>query len=216
MKKIKISKKSINIKNEASDEENDSIIEDSISEINSDISNEDIENIEEDNEASEDSEDNKDSEDSEDSEHSEDSEDNEDIEDNEDSEDSEDSEDNEDINNIIINADDNNEIKLSKNINIEEPNSDLVKYLDDKIIKEFLNKPKVTLPLITKFEYSKIKSIRMSQLSNNANPFIKTTSSNIEEIADEEIKQMKLPFIIKRNLPNGDYELWRLNELATR
>ena len=101
--------------------------------------------------------------------------------------------------------------------NIEGPTeNDSIKYLDTKIIKELLKKPKATLPLITKFEYSKIKAIRVSQLSNNANPFIKTTSDDIEEIADEEIKQLKLPFIIKRNLPNGEYELWRLNELAIR
>ena len=56
----------------------------------------------------------------------------------------------------------------------------------------------------------------MTQLSNNANPFIETTSNDIEEIANEEIKQMKLPFIIKRNLPNKEYELWKLNELAIR
>ena len=73
-----------------------------------------------------------------------------------------------------------------------------------------------TIPLITKFEYSKIKAIRITQLSNNSNPFIETTLSNIEEIADEEIRQMKLPYIIKRNLPTGDYELWKLSELAIR
>ena len=110
-----------------------------------------------------------------------------------------------------------NESAFNNTIDIGEPTeSDSIKYLDAKIIKELLKKPKVTLPLITKFEYSKIKGIRITQLSNNANPFIKTTSDNIEEIADEEIKQLKLPFIIKRNLPNGEYELWRLNELAVR
>jgi len=101
---------------------------------------------------------------------------------------------------------------IIKNLTVDT----ISEHLDHNTVKQMLNKPKITLPLITKFEYSKIKSIRVTQLSNNSNPFIETNLDNIEEIADEEIKQLKLPFIIKRNLPNGDYELWRLSELAIR
>lgn len=108
-----------------------------------------------------------------------------------------------------------NEINVSNMSNILYTNK-LLNNIDSKTIKEKLNMSKKTLPLITKFEFSKIKSIRVTQLSNNSNPFIETDLDDIEKIADEEIKQMKLPFIIKRNLPNGDYELWKLSELAVR
>ena len=107
------------------------------------------------------------------------------------------------------------EINVSNMSNILYTNK-LLNNIDSKTIKEKLNMSKKTLPLITKFEFSKIKSIRVTQLSNNSNPFIETDLDDIEKIADEEIKQMKLPFIIKRNLPNGDYELWKLSELAVR
>lgn len=108
-----------------------------------------------------------------------------------------------------------NEINVSNMSNILYTNK-LLNNIDSKTIKEKLNMTKKTLPLITKFEFSKIKSIRVTQLSNNSNPFIETDLDDIEKIADEEIKQMKLPFIIKRNLPNGNYELWKLSELAVR
>ena len=107
------------------------------------------------------------------------------------------------------------EVNVSNLSNILYTNK-LLNNIDSKTIKEKLNMSKKTLPLITKFEFSKIKSIRVTQLSNNSNPFIETDLDDIEKIADEEIKQMKLPFIIKRNLPNGDYELWKLSELAVR
>jgi DNA-directed RNA polymerase subunit K/omega len=210
MKKIKISKNNINIKNEDSDDENDIIIEDDLSKIDSEDSDE-LDDIDNSDDEDTDVENSEDSEDEEDEEEQEDED-----EDEEDEEDSEIEDNYENNNNVIIYSDDENEVNTDKNININQVKTDSIKYLDAKIIKEFLNKPKITLPLITKFEYSKIKAIRITQLSNNANPFIKTTSSNIEEIADEEIKQMKLPFIIKRNLPNGEYELWKLSELATR
>ena len=129
-----------------------------------------------------------------------------------------------------ISIDDNESINLNTNDDLDENTSEvnvsnmsnilytnkLLNNIDSKTIKEKLNMSKKTLPLITKFEFSKIKSIRVTQLSNNSNPFIETDLDDIEKIADEEIKQMKLPFIIKRNLPNGDYELWKLSELAVR
>lgn len=202
MKKIKINKKNIDIKNEDSEteeeEENDIIVEED------DI----INDVQSENNSDEDSE--VEVEETDEGDNSSD----EDIELENDSDESSVSDD-DNNNNQSINQEE-TDIVLNKNIDIGEPKLTNIKYLDNNIIKDLLSKPKITLPLITKFEYSKIKAIRITQLSNNANPFIKTSSSNIEEIADEEIKQMKLPFIIKRNLPNGNYELWKLSELATR
>ena len=33
------------------------------------------------------------------------------------------------------------------------------------------------------------------------------------KIAENELKEKKIPFIIRRYLPNGDFEDWELNEL---
>ena len=130
---------------------------------------------------------------------------------------------NDDLESIIEDESDTEEIDLintspiydTDNIS-DNKHEKKIQYLDNNLIKELLNKPKRTIPLITKFEYSKIKALRVTQLSNNSNPFIKTELNDIEEIANEEIKQLKLPFIIKRNFPSGDFELWKLSELAIR
>ena len=89
--------------------------------------------------------------------------------------------------------------------------------IDNNIILELCKKEKKTNPLITKYEYSNIKSFRMTQLSNGAVPFIDDTNfEDIEDIVDEEIKQCKLPFIIERKMPNGDSEYWKLSDLVMR
>ena len=47
-------------------------------------------------------------------------------------------------------------------------------------------------------------------------PFInipKNTTSVID-IATLELKQRKIPFIIKRRIPNNTYEYWRINEMV--
>lgn len=191
-----------NLVNENSDDEsfNEDVINEDI--INEDIINDEVDDEEEDSE--EEIETNYDDEEEE--------------ENNEDNYDEESSiDDNESIN-LDTNDDldeNTSEINLSNMSNILYTNK-LLNNIDSKNVKEKLNMSKKTLPLITKFEFSKIKSIRVTQLSNNSNPFIETDLDDIEKIADEEIKQMKLPFIIKRNLPNGNYELWKLSELAVR
>lgn len=86
--------------------------------------------------------------------------------------------------------------------------------LNNELVQKKLKDKKKTLPIITRFELAKIKAIRMSQLSDGALPFIETDSTDIEEIMNEEIRQNKLPFIIKRDLPNNnDFDLWKLSDL---
>ena len=53
-------------------------------------------------------------------------------------------------------------------------------------------------------------------LANGSMSFInipKNTTSVID-IATLELKQRKIPFIIKRRIPNNTYEYWRINEMV--
>ncbi len=72
-----------------------------------------------------------------------------------------------------------------------------------------------TLPILTKYEKARILGERAQQLSYGAKPFIKLDESIIDEylIATKELAEQKLPFIIKRPLPNGGCEYWRLSDL---
>jgi DNA-directed RNA polymerase I, II, and III subunit RPABC2 len=63
-------------------------------------------------------------------------------------------------------------------------------------------------PTLTRFEKARIMGARALQLSLGAPVFItipKNTISSLE-IAMEELNQRLLPVVIKRSLPNGDYQ----------
>lgn len=72
-----------------------------------------------------------------------------------------------------------------------------------------------TYPFLNKFEKTKILGFRMNQLSQGARPFIVVPEhvKDIREIARMELEQKRLPFIVKRPLPDGTYEYWRLQDL---
>jgi DNA-directed RNA polymerase I, II, and III subunit RPABC2 len=83
-------------------------------------------------------------------------------------------------------------------------------------IKEKLLKPnRICYPFLTQFERTKVLSFRSSQLAQGAKPMIEIADdiTDVYTIARLELKAKKLPFIIKRPLPDGDYEYWRLSEL---
>lgn len=74
-------------------------------------------------------------------------------------------------------------------------------------------------PLMTKYEFNLVISTRSNQLSLGAQPFVDTSSlqtkSNMElrNIALQEFKEGKLPYIIKRSLPNNKFEYYRIRDM---
>lgn len=72
-----------------------------------------------------------------------------------------------------------------------------------------------TPPFLTKYEKARILGERARQLGAGAKPFIELEPDVIDEytIAVMEMQQGKLPFIIKRPLPNGGCEYWKLADL---
>jgi DNA-directed RNA polymerase subunit K/omega len=72
-----------------------------------------------------------------------------------------------------------------------------------------------TCPFLTMYERTKVLSLRASQLSQGAVPFITVPNNmtNVYDIAAMELAEKRLPYILKRPLPNGDYEYWRLADL---
>jgi DNA-directed RNA polymerase I, II, and III subunit RPABC2 len=72
-----------------------------------------------------------------------------------------------------------------------------------------------TLPILTKYEYTRILGVRAGQVEQGASLFIKVPDTLIDSylIAKEELHQKKLPFIIKRPIPNGTIEYWKLEDL---
>ena len=63
-------------------------------------------------------------------------------------------------------------------------------------------------PVLTRFEKARIMGARALQLSQGAPPFIEipATARTSLDIAMEELEQRIIPIVIKRVLPNGDYQ----------
>jgi DNA-directed RNA polymerase subunit K/omega len=72
-----------------------------------------------------------------------------------------------------------------------------------------------TYPFLTNFERTKIIGLRANQLSKGSLPFIDVPKhiTDVKDIAKLELEQKRLPFVIKRPLPNGQFEYWRLADL---
>jgi len=72
-----------------------------------------------------------------------------------------------------------------------------------------------TYPFLTNFEKTKIIGLRANQISKGSIPYISVPKhvTDVKMIARLELEQKRLPFIIKRPLPNGTFEYWRLTDL---
>ena len=72
-----------------------------------------------------------------------------------------------------------------------------------------------TIPFLTKYEKARVLGQRAKQIEYGSKPYVQVPENVIEPhiIAELELKNKKLPFIIKRPLPNGSCEYWKLSDL---
>ena len=72
-----------------------------------------------------------------------------------------------------------------------------------------------TIPYLTKYEKARILGQRAKQINSGAYPFVKVPENVIDGyiIAEMELKQKRIPFIIRRPLPNGGSEYWKVQDL---
>jgi DNA-directed RNA polymerase subunit K/omega len=70
-----------------------------------------------------------------------------------------------------------------------------------------------TVPFLTRYETARIIGIRTKQLNLGHDSTITTTLNDGYQIALEEYKQKKIPFILRRTLPDGTSEYWRFSDL---
>lgn len=98
--------------------------------------------------------------------------------------------------------------KLSKKQDISEIyNDDDVDYR--YIITSYDFSKNKTLPKITKYEKALLVGKRAKQIEEGANPNVKVLPGQTSiDIAEEELRQRKIPFIIKRPIGNK-FEYWK-------
>jgi DNA-directed RNA polymerase subunit K/omega len=72
-----------------------------------------------------------------------------------------------------------------------------------------------SMPFLSVFEKTKILGFRTNQLAQGARPYVKVPEhiTDVIDIAKLEINERVLPFIVKRYMPDGTYEKFRLCDL---
>ena len=84
--------------------------------------------------------------------------------------------------------------------------------------KKFNLKPikeRETSRFLTKYEKAKILGERAIQISNGAKVMVEVEKGVWDPmiIAEKELREKKIEYIVRRYLPDGSYEDWELNEL---
>ena len=82
----------------------------------------------------------------------------------------------------------------------------------DGIIIDPLHK---TIPYLTKYEKARIIGQRAKQIETGSKPFVRVPENIVDGyiIAELELKEKKIPFIIRRPIPGGGCEYWSLKDL---
>ncbi|KAK4241726.1 RNA polymerase, subunit omega/K/RPB6 [Achaetomium macrosporum] len=80
--------------------------------------------------------------------------------------------------------------------------------------KKIPNDQRTTTPFMTKYERARILGTRALQISMNA-PVLVDLEGETDplQIAIKELKEKKIPLIVRRYLPDGYYEDWTCEEL---
>jgi DNA-directed RNA polymerase I, II, and III subunit RPABC2 len=95
---------------------------------------------------------------------------------------------------------------LYNNIDFEEDYEEKEQKVDD-------NK-RISINRLTKYERVRIIGIRAKQIIMGSNILVKGIENKTPtEIAELELKHNMIPVKIKRKLPNGMFEIWKLSEL---
>ena len=99
---------------------------------------------------------------------------------------------------------------LGQNINEVKKLTNVIRNTNNIIVDEFHK----TLPILTKYEKTKVLGLRVKQLNSNSKPYIKVDDNILDNyiIATMELKEKKLPFIIQRPIQNR-FEYWNIKDL---
>jgi DNA-directed RNA polymerase subunit K/omega len=72
-----------------------------------------------------------------------------------------------------------------------------------------------TIPFLTKYERARVLGQRAKQIETGAKPLVKVPENVVDGyiIAELELKEKKIPFIIRRPIPGGACEYWNIKDL---
>jgi DNA-directed RNA polymerase I, II, and III subunit RPABC2 len=94
-----------------------------------------------------------------------------------------------------------------------------VKPVFRKEVSESIKQPRITQPFFTKYEYTTLVAMRAQQIAEGSRPLVELTGMKqsdpmfVWNVARKEIADRKLPYVIRRQLPNNTSEYWSVQEL---
>lgn len=92
-----------------------------------------------------------------------------------------------------------------------------VEYMDDyrNLMLNYDPSKNKCAPEMTKYELALVVGKRATQIAQGAIPLIDVPArmTHVDEIAEEELRQKKTPFIIRRDLGNNKYEYWKIKDM---
>lgn len=103
---------------------------------------------------------------------------------------------------------------------IEDSDDDDDDEFQTTLVKENLKRvpdnERISMNRLTKYERVSLISTRATQLDGGIPSVLADTSaySNNLQVAEEELKQKIIPLKVKRTMPDGRYELWKISELV--
>ena len=106
------------------------------------------------------------------------------------------------------------------NIKMSQQNvSDII--LDDysadytNIYKDYDITKNITGNKMTKYEYTKVLGMRAQQITMGAEPLIKISNDmkSAIEVAEEELRQRKTPYIIARKINKKKTDFWKIEDM---
>jgi DNA-directed RNA polymerase I, II, and III subunit RPABC2 len=86
-------------------------------------------------------------------------------------------------------------------------------------VVDALKTPRITTPYFRKYEYVALMAARQQQIADGAKPLVsldglRTSDPRfLDQVVKREIEQRKLPFLFRRQMPNGTSEFWSAQEL---
>jgi len=117
---------------------------------------------------------------------------------------------------ILIGGEDNDKTEILTGGEDNDKTEILTSIEDSNKFYKIYNKEKSSITnILNKYERTKVIFERYQMIANGSDPFIKNPEKydNIYDIVLEELKQKKIPFIVKRSI-NGKYEYLKLEDFV--
>ncbi|KAJ2766420.1 DNA-directed RNA polymerases I, II, and III subunit RPABC2 [Coemansia nantahalensis] len=106
------------------------------------------------------------------------------------------------------------EPEMELEMDMPPPEDGIEIFLPEGNVEPTPSSERITTPYMTKYERARILGTRALQISMNAPVMVEPDGeSDPYVIALKELRARKIPFVVRRYLPDASYEDWRVAEL---